>query len=132
MRPVFMICVLTLGILTAGCVSIKEGVKGFAGVSIKVLEEGRVHALTAKCSLDISTCFNKVADILKKEMAYIYSRDEKKHMIAFYVSESDTTPVGVFLKEIDGGATLVEVSSPSTFAKELFAQKLFYALNPIK
>jgi hypothetical protein len=62
--------------------------------------------------------------------AYIYVKDIKKHMIAIYVSETDTTPVGLFFKEIDKSNTQVEVSSPSTYAKELISEKVFKLLKP--
>jgi hypothetical protein len=51
-------------------------------------------------------------------------------MIAIYVSETDTTPVGLFFKEIDKSNTQVEVSSPSTYAKELISEKVFKLLKP--
>jgi hypothetical protein len=115
-----------------GCYSIKEGIRGFAGVSTKVLEEGRKDAITESLNLDYFSCFTRTIDFLKASGAYIYANNIKKHMIAFYVSEQDTTPVGVFFKEIDANNTEVQVSSPSTYAKELFAEKLLNAFKPEK
>ena len=60
--------------------------------------------------------------------SYIYTDDPKKNMLAIYVSEADTTPVGIFLKEMDASNTQIEISSPSTYAKELIAEKLFNLL----
>jgi hypothetical protein len=118
-----------LGALS-GCASLKEAAKGFVGVSTKVLEEGRKDAVTTSCSLDYFSCFTKTLDTLKSNGAYIYANDIKKHMIAFYVSSQDTTPVGVFFKEVDTNNTQVEVSSPSTYARKLFAEKISNELNP--
>ncbi|MFH1457944.1 MAG: hypothetical protein ABIG31_02110 [Candidatus Omnitrophota bacterium] len=118
-----------LGILP-GCASLKELAKGAAGVSTKVLEEGRKDAIIETCNLDYAACFTKTLEALKKQGGYVYSGDSKKHMIAFYVSDQDTTPVGIFFKEIDSRNTQWEVSSPSTYAKELFAENLSDILNP--
>jgi hypothetical protein len=50
-------------------------------------------------------------------------------MIAIYLSEEDTTPVGIFLKEVDAFNTQVEVSSPSKFAKETVSNRIFASLS---
>ena len=50
-------------------------------------------------------------------------------MIAVYFSESDTTPIGIFFKEIGANTTQMEVSSPSSYAKELIAERLFSVLK---
>ncbi len=120
---------LVLGILS-GCVSVKEAAKGFAGVSTKVLEEGRKDAIVETVPLDYATCYAKVLETLKSHGAYVYSGDIQKRMIAFYVSNEDTTPAGIFFKEIDAQHTQWEVSSPSTYARELFAGHLSSAFNP--
>ncbi|MFH0827445.1 MAG: hypothetical protein V1923_06170 [Candidatus Omnitrophota bacterium] len=120
---------LVFGILS-GCASMKEAARGVAGVSTKVLEEGRKNAIMETVHLDYATCFAKTLEALKKQGAYVYYQDMKKHMMAFYVSDEDTTPVGVFFKEIDAQNTQWEVSSPSNHAKELFAKHLSSAFNP--
>jgi len=120
---------LVLGILS-GCASLKEAAKGFAGVSTKVLEEGRKDAIMETVSLDYATCYAKALETVKSHGAYVYSGDIKNHMIAFYVSDEDTTPVGVFFEERDARNTQWEVSSPSNHAKELFAKHLSSAFNP--
>ena len=127
---IFVICALSFAILTSGCASIKEALKGFAGVSTKELEAGRKSAIVKTFDCDYFTAFTKILDALKEMSAYIYTQDIKKHMIAIYVSQKDTTPVGIFFKEISAATTQVEVSSPSTFAKELISGKLFQALSP--
>jgi hypothetical protein len=52
-------------------------------------------------------------------------------MIAVYVSESDTTPVGVFFKGVDNSNTEISVSSPSLYAKELIAKILSLELDKL-
>ena len=113
----------------SGCVAINEGVKGIRGVSTKSLEKARKDAIVKTFDYDYFTAYTKTSDILKQAGAHIYKQDIKKHLIAIYVSQTDTTAVGVFFKEIDANNTQVEVSSPSTYAKELIAEKLFSALE---
>jgi hypothetical protein len=128
MRALIGIVFLFL-ILINGCAPIKEAAKGFAGISTKELEAGRVSAIVKTFNYDYFSAFTKSLDALKDMKSYIYAQNIKKHMIAIYVSEEDTTPVGIFFKEVSANSTQVEVSSPSTFAKELISARLFKALS---
>jgi hypothetical protein len=115
-----------------GCASVKEGLKGFLGLSTKVLEDTRTEAIKRQFSYDIDSCYNKVKASLKERGSYIYKDDPKKHMLAIYVSDEDTTPVGLFFTEVDKNITLLEISSPSTSAKELIAKRIFLTLEEQK
>jgi hypothetical protein len=125
----FVICALSFAILTNGCALITETAKGIAGVSTKVLEDNRKSAITRSFNYDYFSCYTQTLDILKRTYAYIYVQDIRKHMIAVYVSEYDTTPVGLFFKEIDANHTQIEVSSPSTYAKEFIADNIASVLE---
>lgn len=114
----------------SGCAGIKETAKGVAGISTKSLEENRKDAIVKAFNYDYSTCYTKTLDILKRISVYIYLQDIKSHMVAIYVSEEDTTPVGLFFKEIDNANTQIEVSSPSVYAKEFIAAKISKLLYP--
>ncbi|OGX14752.1 MAG: hypothetical protein A2166_05550 [Omnitrophica WOR_2 bacterium RBG_13_41_10] len=117
----------------SGCATITEGTKGFLGISTKELEKQRKNAIIKTFAYDYFTCFTKTSDILKSINAYIYKKDIKDKLIAIYVSSEDTTPVGIFFKEISASSTQIEVSSLSSPAKELIANKLFSALEePVK
>jgi hypothetical protein len=107
-----------------GCAGIKEGIRGFWGISTKVLEDGRKDAVKKQFNYDFDACFKKVKETLKRNGSYIYAEDLNKKMIAIYLSEEDTTPVGIFFEEIDANNTQIEVSSPSTYAKESIAKVL--------
>ncbi|MFA5355856.1 MAG: hypothetical protein WC301_00400 [Candidatus Omnitrophota bacterium] len=113
----------------AGCSTIKEGAKGFMGISTRVLEEGRKDAVILAFDYDYAELYAKVKEILKRTRSYIYAQSKTKHMIAFYLSELDTTVVGVFFKETGAKSTQIEVSSPSTFAKELVADRITSVLE---
>ena len=123
---VFAFCILNF----IGCATIKEAAKCVKGVSTKVLEDGRKDAIKKTFNCDHSICYNKALEKLKQIGAYIYAEDKKQEMFAVYVSETDTTPVGIFFKEIDAKNTQIEVSSPSTYAKEFIATKISSALEP--
>jgi len=130
-------CLLATVLL--GCATIKEAAKGFAGVSTRILEEGRKDAAKKSFAVGYDSCYAKVKDILKEKTKdalkgeevgpYIYAEDVKNKMIAIYVSDTDTTPVGIFFAEEAKGQTLIEVSSPSTYAKELIAHKIFTGIE---
>ncbi|MFA5117694.1 MAG: hypothetical protein WC695_02455 [Candidatus Omnitrophota bacterium] len=113
----------------AGCASLGEGVKGVAGVSTKILVDGRKDALSKTFDYDYTTSNAKVLEVLDEVKAYIYAKDAFDHLIAVYVSDKDTTPVGIFLKAIDANKTQIEISSPSTYAKEWMAGKIFTAFD---
>jgi len=125
----FILISLTGIMFIAGCVGFKEGLRGFAGISTKVLEEGKPNAISSSFNYDYNTCYLKVREILKDIGAYIYAKDSQKKMIAIYVSEEDTTPVGIFFEEVDKANTKIQVSSPSVYAKELISGKIFSTLE---
>lgn len=126
----FTICILFV-IFMAGCLGIKETARGVIGISTREIENSRKDALTKKFSYGYDSCYNKTLELLRYMSAYIYTQDEKKKLIAIYVSSRDTTSVGIFFKPIDAGHTQIEVSSASTYAKELIANGLFEDLEKL-
>jgi hypothetical protein len=115
-------------VIFPGCASIKETAKGIAAISTKALEDNRKDAVKKTFNYDYKTSYNKVKDILTETGSYIYAQNPKKHLIAIYVSATDTTAAGIFFKEIDAAHTQIEVSSLSTYAKELIAKRISSAL----
>lgn len=129
-RQILLFAVANLLIVSlAGCAAIKEGAKGFLGISTKVLEDNRKTALTKNFNYDYFSCYTTCLDVLKRLEAHVYAQDINRHMIAIYLSSEDTTPVGLFFAEIDKNNTRVEISSPSTFAKEFISGKVFGVLG---
>jgi len=116
---------LVMGLL--GCAALKESGRWLVGVSTKDIESSRKGALIRSFNYGYNACYDKARKILLDIGAYIYAKN--KDMIAIYVSEEDTTPVGLFFKKIDAQRTQIEVSSPSTYAKELISGKVFSALE---
>lgn len=126
------ICCLLFTVLL-GCATVKEAAKGFAGVSTRVLEEKRKEALKESFVIGYDSCYAKVKDMLKEKdkESPIYAEDVQKKMIGVYFSETDTTPVGIFFTEEEKGRTMVEISSPSTYAKEYIANRIFTGINAL-
>ena len=125
----FFIYVFSFIILLSGCANLKEAARGFAGVSTKILEDNRKTAVAKTVASDYFTAYNKALGALKEIGAYVYAQGIKEHLIAIYVSSTDTTPVGIFFKEVDANNTRLEVSSPSSYARDLIAEKLFAELG---
>jgi hypothetical protein len=114
-----------LTVVLAGCAGLKEKARGFAGVSTKTLQDNRLSAVSKVIPMAGDACYGRAKAALEFMKAYIYAQDAGKTMIAVYVSEQDTTPVGIFFKPIDPSATQIEVSSPSTPARDYIAAQLF-------
>ena len=120
-------CWFTVGLV--GCATMKEGAKVVAGTSTKELTEARKTAVVKQFNMNVVECKQKTDEILGKIKTYVYARDALLNLTAIYVSYEDTTPVGIFITAVDQVTTKVEVSSPSTYAKDLIAEKLFAGLE---
>lgn len=112
-----------------GCAALKEGAKGIVGTSTKALEGARQDAIKKSFDYELGVCYDTVKEILLRNLAYVYAQDKKKGMLAIYISESDTTAVGIFFTRVDGDTTEIEVSSLSTYAKEFISDMVFTALE---
>lgn len=121
---VFCGAILCAALAVAGCAPVKEGIRGFAGISTKVLGDKRAQAIVKiyPCGYDAASA--AIETMLTDIGAYVYARDAAKHLIAFYVNEINTTPIGIFLTRVDEMRTKVEVSSPGVSAKEYIAARL--------
>ncbi|HNW39199.1 MAG TPA: hypothetical protein PL125_00815 [Candidatus Omnitrophota bacterium] len=120
-------------VLLSGCAAVKEAGKGFIGVSTQVLEENRKTALKKSFALDYDRCYLKVKEILNQsgKESFIYALDPKEKLIAIYFTPADTTPVGIFFTEEAAGSTLIEISSPSIYAKEEIAKRIFAGIDEV-
>jgi hypothetical protein len=115
--------------LLVGCAKMKEAVRSAAGISTQEIESSRGKSIKKVFKYDYFTCYAKTQDALKRIGAYVYAEDKEKDLIAIYVSQKDTTPVGLFFQDIDNIHTQIEISSPSTFARDLIAEKIFANLE---
>jgi hypothetical protein len=117
-------------VFVSGCgVGMKESLRGVAGISTKILDDNISSAEAKEFALGYDAVYSKTREIIAEIKAYIYAVDDSKNLVAIYVSNDDTTPVGIFFKKIDGAKTQVRVSSPSRFAREFIAAKIFSGLG---
>lgn len=124
-----VVLVYSLVFALTGCAIVKEAGRSFAGISTKSLEERRKDGIVKKFDFDLRTCYVRIRNFLVTAGAYVYAEDAKKRLLAIYVSKEDTTPVGIFLTELSPASTQVEVSSASTYAKELIAGRVLCAFE---
>lgn len=123
MRNIIAVSVVCL--FMCGCATSPSNVwKEVVGVSTKPVDDARADAMTKVMNYDYKTCYEK-AEKLLKEMPYVSIYHKDKSMIAVYVINPNTTPAGIYFKEIDAKRTQVEVSSESTPTKEWVANSIF-------
>jgi len=128
MKRILVIALLSYCIIALlGCAYLKEGTKGFLAISTKEIENVRDKAIVKIVDYDYNSCYQKVENKLIEIGSYIYAK--KKDLIAVYISQADTTPAGVFFKEIDKQKTQLEIASPAKDTKEYLAEKIFTALE---
>lgn len=129
-KGIYYAAVAGVFILTfSGCANLKEAGKGILGISTKEIEQARPEAIKKVFNYEYDLCYNKTLETLNKMGAYIYAKDKAKKMLGIYISPQDTTVAGIFFKEISVNSTQIEVASPSTYAKELIAHRLFLGLE---
>ncbi|MDD4899385.1 MAG: hypothetical protein PHT31_03095 [Candidatus Omnitrophica bacterium] len=132
----FIITVILSTVFISGCALLEKGARELLGTSTSSVEASRPEAIKQIFNFDFDTCYEKSLVSLKDINTFLFAKDKKNKMIAVFVSEQDTTPVGVFFKVIDADNTQVEVSSPSTYARDLIGLRLFAKLtmylNPIE
>ena len=122
MRNIIAVSVMCL--FMCGCATPGNVWKEFVGVSTKGIEDARVDAMKKIFDYDHKTCYEKVEALLKKMPdVSVYYKD--KGMIAIYVTNPNTTSVGIFFGSPDASHTQVDVSSESTPTKEWVANSIF-------
>ncbi len=91
-------------VFLAGCSTsgIREAFRGFKGTSTGVLKDTRRSAVSREFDCSLEECLPKLAEALEELGNYVYAREEG--LTAVYVSETDTTPVGIFAAGISSGS----------------------------
>ncbi len=112
---------LVLGL--AGCACFKEGIKGSLGISTKEIEKARDKAIVKIVDYDYFSCYRMVEERLFEIGSHIYAK--KEDLIAVYISQTDTTPAGIFFKEVDRTKTELSIASPASDTKEYLAEQIF-------
>jgi hypothetical protein len=119
---------MLLCVAVAGCAGgLKEVVRGIEGNSTKVLYETRVTAAVKEFACPAEDCRQRAGEILGEMKTYVYRQEGE--LTAIFVSQQDTTPVGIFVTAAGEDRSRIEVSSPSSAARELIARQLFTCLE---
>lgn len=115
---------LIMCVLLSGCTTLGNTFKAALGTSTKEIEESRAEASVKVFEYDYKTCYEKMEKLLNRmPLVSIYAKNDE--MIAVFYINPDTTPVGIFFKSVDATHTQIEISSPSTVAKEWIAKNVF-------
>jgi len=114
-------------IALTGCASLKERAKEFLAISTGDIEDSRDRAIVKIVDYDYDSCYRKVEERLIEIGSYIYAK--RKDLIAVYISQKDTTPAGIFFKQINGQKTQLEIASPAADTREYLADKIFSVLS---
>ena len=116
--------ILVVCLLISGCATRGNVWKQFLGTSTQELEDLRSEAAVKVFEYDYKTCYENTEKLLK-DMQSVEVYAKTKDMIAIYYINPDTTPVGIFFKEVDATHTQVEITSESTVAKNWIARNIF-------
>jgi len=131
MKTLKALAVFAILVCICGCSVFEKAV----GTSTEALVDEKVRH-TKIFDKDISYCYEKSIDALKKWQANAFSVSENDHIIAtrldkVFNSCIDTTEVGIFFIKLEGGKTQVEVSSLNYQLGQFVAENLFkYIENP--
>ena len=128
MRKITTILIIScITVFGSGCACLKGGFKGFLGISTEEIENARDEAIVKIVNRSKSDCYKMTEARLGQIGSHIYAKEE--NFIAVYISQTDTTPAGIFFKQIGEGKTQVEISSPASDTKEYLAEKLLPAFK---
>ena len=122
-----LLCFLLFG--AAGCAGIKQTTRAFLGTSTKELRQAREQAIVRVVNHDYQGCYKRVEAGLLGLGSHIYSKEED--LIAVYISSEDTTPAGVFFRQVEDKKTELGITSPSKDTKEYLAEKIFALLEDL-
>ena len=119
-----VLAILVMAILINGCATPREMGRVILGISTKDIEDSRKDAVAKVFNEDLKTCYARMEDILKK-IPRVSIYDKNDHMIAVYYIHPNDTPIGLFFTQLDPAQTKVEVSSPSSTARDDIAKIVF-------
>lgn len=120
-------------VLLVGCAPIIEISKKIWGSSTQNLEEARVNGIVRVYSASVERCFEETIKESEEQKYVVFIADKKKAMIVLMGIKGsvNTTRVGVFFSEMSDNQTKIYVTSLSTNAKRIVAEKLYTKLDTV-
>lgn len=116
-----------------GCAPVIETSKKIWGSSTRSLEEARVNGIVRVYNASVQRCFEETVAEAKIQEYTVFIADKKKAMIVLMGVKGsvNTTRVGVFFSEVSDTQTKIYVTSLSTNAKRIVADKLYTKLDTV-
>ncbi len=127
------ICIVFTAVLLGGCAQTAEFSKTIWGSSTRSLEKARVNALVRNYDQPVSRCYDEVIKASEESKFHVFIDNKPKATIVLMGIKGavNTTEVGVFFSELADGKTKVYISSLSSNAKRIVAQKIFNKLDVV-
>ena len=127
----YIILVVLVAFLTAGCASGSFNMASIAGLNMQDLETARADGVKKTYPLPYDAAFDDITKILEKnELLVFRASREKKYIVAMgFHQQVDTTRVGIFFKPAPDGATEITLSSLSPTALARAEKIIFEALD---
>ena len=118
-------------IFLTGCASLWDAPQNVLGFSRRDMDAARGSAASAVYHADFLDVYEAILDIATKSKYHVFLKDEVRGFIVLMDVPGmvDTTEVGVYVTSLAGGGRVrVEVSSRSTPAKRVVAERILNAL----
>lgn len=127
------ICIAVLAVFISGCAQTAEFSKTVWGSSTRSLEKARVNALVRNYDQSVSRCYDEVIKASEESKFQIFIDNKPKATIVLMgiTGAVNTTEVGIFFSELADGQTKVYISSLSSNAKRIVANKIFAHLDEV-
>lgn len=126
----FLVLIVTL---LYGCAQTTEFSKTIWGSSTRALEKARVNALVRIYDKPVARCYDEVIKAAEETKFKIFIDNKPKATVVLMGIKGavDTTEVGIFFSELSDGQTKVYISSLSSNAKRIVADKIFAHLDEV-
>lgn len=126
-----LLIVFSLLSLSAGCAPGIEVSKKIWGSSTRDLEKARVNGIVRVYDATPSRCFDEAlkAAVDLDFQIFIQSKAKASIVVMGVKGSVNTTEVGIFFSEVTDNKTKIYISSLSTNAKRIVAEKIFTKLD---
>ena len=120
-------------IVCAGCAQTMEISKTIWGSSTRALEKARVNGIVKIYDQPVPRCYNEALKAAADSEFKIFIHDKSKATIVVMGIKGsvNTTQVGIFFSEMADNKTKIYVSSLSSNAKRIVAEKIFSKLDAV-
>jgi hypothetical protein len=128
-----IIGILILVLAFAGCAHVEEFSKTVWGSSTRALEEARVNGIIKTYNCTVDRCYDEALKAAEDAKYTIFINNKSKATIVVMGIKGsvNTTEVGIFFSDISDTQTKIYISSLSSNAKRLVAQRILPKLDEV-